>query len=168
MTPLSIRLHEEKEKRLSFISRQENKRCRHENCSNWAAGERFVGTISMHHDLISDELGLCWKHVQEQRTRRKETRKIHPDGKVSPLRDDGSALTNLMSSSTSSSSSYNDSRKRLTYREKMLHFTQNYSSSDFSTSAGLGMMLHSAIILKDSEDIFTFFLAKQVCMCILM
>ena len=116
----------------------------------------------MHHDLISDELGLCWKHVQEQRTRRKETRKIHPDGKNSPLRDDGSALTNLMSSSTtSSSSSYNDSRKRLTYREKMLHFTQNYSSSDFSTSAGLGMMLHSAIILKDTEDIFRFFLAPR-------
>jgi ankyrin repeat protein len=150
VTPLSIRLRDEKEKRLDFVAMQSTLRCRIENCINWSVGDNFVGTTSMHRDIKVDELGMCWTHVQDQRVRRKEQRRTRHDGKVSPARE-------ILSFSSSLSQSNSSGSKR-TYQERMNHFRSNYASSDFSSTTGLGLMVHSAIHLKDNEDAFTFLL----------
>ena len=160
MQPLSIRLRLEKERRLDFISKQENKRCRVDNCINWAAGEITVGVVAMHNDLIVEELGLCWKHVKEQRARRIEARVVHADGKPSPPRDSIGDKQRKLSSSMSYFT-LSDGSQRRKYKDRMVHFANNYESSDFNTAHGLGYMLHQAISLKDDDDIFTFLLALK-------
>jgi hypothetical protein len=160
ISPLSIRLHTEKEKRLHFISKQTSKRCRINNCINWSAGEQNVGTVSMHRDIKAIERGLCWTHVKEQRQTRAAQRQTRSDGKLINSKIDTQQHRqqkhhhHQQQQQTQQIQHY----QKRKYNDRHTYFLNNYTTTDSKSTTGLGLMLHSAIHLKDDEDIFTYLL----------
>ena len=147
MTPLSILLREEKQKRLNFNASLSTRRCRHEACINWAAGDRYVsGAIEHHIDLAWDEVGFCWKHIKEIRNRRAAQKSLTYSALVtqSPSR----AVKNPT-----------DQRSMAELRE---HFMSKYTCPiDVRTCAGLAAMIHCAISCKDDRDVFDYLLKPR-------
>ena len=151
MTPLSILLRDEKQQRVAFSATLSAKRCRHEACINWAAGDRFagVGATSEHHiDLTVDEIGLCWKHVKAQRMRRSCVRRAPLP--TSPL---------LPAAAVRRASATVRHRSQSELRE---HFLQAYDCPiDTRSASGLAAMLHRAIACRDPADVFSHLLKPR-------
>ena len=100
-----------------------------------------------HLDLTVDEIGLCWKHVKEQRARRAFTRTSLPPSPLS-----SAAAARLASAA----------KKHRSQSELREHFLKTYDCPiDVFSPSGLAAMLHRAIACHDPPDVFAHLLKQR-------